>query len=71
MGPAASQVAIKQLGTNGGGFFNAENDIQPIFRENLPAALYLIDWAIQDFGAAPSATKTPLLPTSSHQGRRK
>jgi len=22
MGPAASQVAIKQLGTNGGGFFN-------------------------------------------------
>ena len=23
MGPAASQIAIKQLGTNGGGFFNA------------------------------------------------
>ena len=25
VGPAASQVAIKQLGTNGGGFFNANS----------------------------------------------
>lgn len=25
MGPAASQIAIKQLGTNGGGFFNANS----------------------------------------------
>src|SRR4029079_2588722 len=25
MGPVASQVAIKQLGTNGGGFFNANS----------------------------------------------
>jgi carboxypeptidase T len=30
-----------------GEFFNAESDIQPIFQENLPAALYLIDWCIQ------------------------
>jgi carboxypeptidase T len=30
-----------------GEFFNAESDIQPIFRENLPAALYLIDWSIK------------------------
>ncbi len=30
-----------------GEFFNAEADIQPIFDENLPAALYLIDWCIQ------------------------
>jgi murein tripeptide amidase MpaA len=30
-----------------GEFFNAESDIQPIFNENLPAALYLIDWCIQ------------------------
>ncbi len=29
MGPAASQVAIKQLGTNGGGFFNA-NSAHPL-----------------------------------------
>jgi K+-transporting ATPase ATPase A chain len=27
MGPAASQVAIKQLGTNGGGFFNANSAV--------------------------------------------
>ena len=25
MGPAASQIAIKQLGTNGGGFFNVNS----------------------------------------------
>jgi K+-transporting ATPase ATPase A chain len=25
VGPAASQVAIKQLGTNGGGFFNVNS----------------------------------------------
>jgi len=30
-----------------GGFFNAEEDINSIFIENLPSALYLIDWAIQ------------------------
>ncbi len=34
-----------------GGFFNAELDIGPIFRENLPAALSLIDWSILNFGA--------------------
>ncbi|MEO8540820.1 MAG: potassium-transporting ATPase subunit KdpA [bacterium] len=27
MGPAASQIAIKQLGTNGGGFFNANSSV--------------------------------------------
>jgi carboxypeptidase T len=32
-----------------GGFFNAEKDIQSIFNENLPAALYLIDWSIDNF----------------------
>jgi hypothetical protein len=34
-----------------GGFFNAEEDIQPIFNENLPAMLYLIDWSVQNFGS--------------------
>ena len=29
VGPAASQIAIKQLGTNGGGFFNA-NSAHPL-----------------------------------------
>lgn len=32
-----------------GGFFNAEEDIPSIFQENLPPALYLIEWSIQNF----------------------
>jgi hypothetical protein len=36
----------------GGGFFNAEQDILPIFRENLPAALYVIDRSTQNSGKA-------------------
>jgi K+-transporting ATPase ATPase A chain len=39
MGPAASQVAIKQLGTNGGGFFNA-NSAHP-FENPTPFANFL------------------------------
>ena len=49
-GPAASQVAIKQLGTNGGGFFNA-NSAHP-FESGTPftdflhiAALLLIPFS--------------------------
>ena len=43
-GPAASQVAIKQLGTNGGGFFNA-NSAHPF--ENANAFTNFIEtWAI-------------------------
>jgi hypothetical protein len=42
-----------------GGFFNSESDIQPIFNENLPAALYLIDWSIQTY-----SSKAP--PSSHH-----
>jgi K+-transporting ATPase ATPase A chain len=48
VGPAASQIAIKQLGTNGGGFFNAnsahpfENPTHlPIFWKFLPSFLSL------------------------------
>jgi len=32
-----------------GEFFNHESDIQPIFDENLPAALYLIDWCVKAY----------------------
>jgi len=32
-----------------GGFFNPEHEISAIFEENLPAALYLIEWSIQNF----------------------
>ena len=38
-----------------GEFFNSESDIQPIFNENLPAALYLVDWCIQTY---PSQAQT-------------
>jgi K+-transporting ATPase ATPase A chain len=39
MGPAASQIAIKQLGTNGGGFFNA-NSAHP-FENATPLSNFL------------------------------
>lgn len=31
-----------------GGFFNAESEIQSIFEENLPAAVLLIEWAVEN-----------------------
>ncbi len=40
-GPVASQVAIKQLGTNGGGFFNV-NSAHPL--ENPSPASNLLEW---------------------------
>lgn len=43
-----------------GGFLNSESDIQPIFRENLPAALYLIEWAIASY-VSTGARTFPLL----------
>jgi K+-transporting ATPase ATPase A chain len=49
-GPVASQIAIKQLGTNGGGFFNA-NSAHPY--ENPTPFTNLIEmWAILAVGAA-------------------
>ncbi len=49
-GPAASQIAIKQLGTNGGGFFNV-NSAHPF--ENPNAISNLIEmWAILIISAA-------------------
>jgi len=39
-----------------GGFFNAEEEIQPIFNENLPAAFYLIDWSIQNYPSSKRIT---------------
>lgn len=40
-----------------GGFFNAEEDIQPICAENLPAARYLIEWAIQQHDGTSNSTR--------------
>jgi len=50
----------------GGGFFNAETDIQPIFRENLPAMLYLVEWAAQNGspGSTESAEQKPRSPAA-------
>src|SRR5262249_22227789 len=39
LGPAASQVAVKQLGTNGGGFFNV-NSAHP-FENSTPLSCFL------------------------------
>jgi hypothetical protein len=49
-----------------GEFFNAESDILPIFQENLPAALYLIDWCIQTY-SVPSHNFS--VPTRHQQGK--
>ncbi len=50
LGPAASQIAIKQLGTNGGGFFNA-NSAHP-FENPTPFTNFLEMLAILIIGAA-------------------
>jgi K+-transporting ATPase ATPase A chain len=44
MGPAASQIAIKQLGTNGGGFFNANSAVP--FENPTPVSNFLESIAI-------------------------
>jgi K+-transporting ATPase ATPase A chain len=50
VGPAASQIAIKQLGTNGGGFFNA-NSAHP-FENSTPLSNFLEVLAILMIPAA-------------------
>lgn len=42
-------VELPPDSTLNGEFFNPESDIQPIFNENLPAMLYLIDWSIKNY----------------------
>jgi K+-transporting ATPase ATPase A chain len=49
-GPVASQIAIKQMGTNGGGFFNA-NSAHP-YENPTPLSNFLEMWAIFALGAA-------------------
>jgi K+-transporting ATPase ATPase A chain len=50
LGPAASQVAIKQLGTNGGGFFNV-NSAHP-FENPTPLSNFVESFAILAIAAA-------------------
>ena len=50
VGPAASQIAIKQLGTNGGGFFNV-NSAHP-FENATPISNFVELWSILVISAA-------------------
>lgn len=45
-GTLAFTVELPPVSLMQGGFINADSDITSIFEENLPAALYLIKWAI-------------------------
>jgi K+-transporting ATPase ATPase A chain len=65
MGPAASQIAIKQLGTNGGGFFNA-NSAHP-FENPTPFSNFLEMLAILLIPAALTFTYGKMV-GSSRQG---
>ncbi|MBD3415115.1 MAG: hypothetical protein GF421_11875, partial [Candidatus Aminicenantes bacterium] len=46
-----------------GGFYNSEQDIIPIFQENLPAALYLISWAVEQHAQVSSSRVTDSEPS--------
>ena len=65
-GIPAFTIELPPVDQLGGGFFNAEQDIDPIFRENLPAALYLIEWAVENYAAG---DKRQLPPLKRHQFR--
>lgn len=64
MGPAASQVAIKQLGTNGGGFFNA-NSAHP-FENPTPFSNFLEMLAILLIPAALTYTYGKMVGSVRH-----
>ena len=63
VGPAASQIAIKQLGTNGGGFFNV-NSAHP-FENATPLSNFFEVLGHPDDPRPPSAT-----PSASWSGTR-
>ena len=66
-GIPAFTIELPPIDQLGGGFFNAEKDIAPIFKENLPAALFLIDWAISDHSASPLRSARELRPTGAQR----
>jgi len=43
-----------------GGFFNAEDEIEGVFRENLPAMLRLVEFVVRDFAGPPTTRPGPL-----------
>jgi K+-transporting ATPase ATPase A chain len=64
LGPAASQIAIKQLGTNGGGFFNA-NSAHP-FENPTPLSNFLTMLAILLIPASLTYTYGRLIGNRKH-----
>jgi carboxypeptidase T len=48
-GVPAFTIELPPPNQSRGGFFNAEAEIVPIFQENLPAALFLIEWAVDQY----------------------
>jgi carboxypeptidase T len=45
----AYTIELPPIDELGGGFFNRTEDIDPIFKENLPAMLYLIETAVLSY----------------------
>ena len=64
LGPAASQIAIKQLGTNGGGFFNANSAVP--FENPTPFSNFLEMLAILLIPAALTYTYGKLIGNRKH-----
>ncbi|MCC7295787.1 MAG: zinc carboxypeptidase [Acidobacteria bacterium] len=58
-GMPAYTIELPPLDILGGGFFNREEDIDPIFQENLPAMLALVDWAIAHPDPEPDPADPP------------
>ena len=59
-GIPAFTIELPPVDYTSGGFFNADEDIDPIFRENLPAALYLIEWAIDSYSTGDTRQVPPI-----------
>jgi hypothetical protein len=52
-GIPAYTIELEPSNEQQGGFFNAESEILPVFRDNLPAALYLIEDCIDNYVPPP------------------
>ncbi len=52
-------IELPPVDIQGGGFFNPESEIEGIFSENLPAMLYLVDYAVLHAPLSPPARIQP------------
>jgi carboxypeptidase T len=69
-GIPAFTIELPPVDQLGGGFYNPEQDIGPIFRENLPAALELIEWAILKNAAVGDPLRETRAPRSQRTDKR-